>query len=65
MGRAIDVWKFVVSVINRYESLLKSKRPENNKSYDLLVKHITDDLMLVKFQFSRHSISTIILSYKI
>ena len=36
-SRAIDVWKFVVSVINHYESLSKSKRPKNNKSHDLLV----------------------------
>ena len=33
-SRAIDVWKFVVSVINYFESLSKSKRPKNNKSYD-------------------------------
>ena len=50
-SRAVDVWKFVVSVINHYESLSKSKCPKNNKSYDLLVKHMTDYLMLVKFQF--------------
>ena len=49
--RAIDIWKFVASVIKHYESLSKSKRRKNNKSYDLLVKHMTDDLMLVKFQF--------------
>ena len=49
-SRAIIVWKFVVSVINHYKSLSKSKCPKN-KSYDLLVKHMTEDLMLVKFQF--------------
>ena len=49
-SRTINVWKFVVSV-NHYESLSKFKLPKNNKSYDLLVKHMTDDLMLVKFQF--------------
>ena len=48
-SRAINIWTFVVSAINHYESLSKSKRPKNNKSYDLLVKHMTDDLMLVKF----------------
>ena len=50
-SRAIIIWKFVVSVINHYKSLSKSKCPKNNKSYDLLVKHMTEDLMLVKFQF--------------
>ena len=49
-SRAINVWKFVVvSIINHYESLRKPKRRKNNKSYDLLVKHMTDDLMMVKF----------------
>ena len=33
-SRAIDVWKFIVSVINHFESLSKSKRPKNNESYD-------------------------------
>ena len=58
-SRAIDVWKFVVSVINHYESLLKSKRSKNNKSYDLLAKHMTDDLMLVKFQFFKDIVSVL------
>ena len=63
-SRATGVWKLVVSVINHCKSLPKSKCPEN-KSYDLLVKHMTNNLMLMKFQFFKDSVSTIILSYKI
>ena len=57
-SRTIIVWKFVVSVINHYKSLSKSKRPKN-KSYDLIVKHMTDDLMLVKFQFFKDMASVL------
>ena len=58
-SRATGVWKLVVSVINHCKSLSKSKCPKN-KSYDLLVKHMTDNLMLMKFQFFKDSVSTII-----
>ena len=56
-SRATGVWKLVVSVINHCKSLSKSKCPEN-KSYDLLVKHMTNNLMLMKFQFFKDSVST-------
>ena len=56
-SRAIDVWKFVI-LMNHYESLSKSKRPKN-KWYDLVVKHMTDDLMLVKFQFFKNVVSAL------
>lgn len=50
-SRAINVWKFVVTVIEYFQSMTKSRRPLNNKSYDILVKYHVDALMIVKFQF--------------
>ena len=50
-SRAIKVWQFIVNVVNDYQSLSKSKHLKNNNSYDLLVKHVTDNLMFIKFQF--------------
>lgn len=49
--RARIVWKSVVKVIEHFQSLAKSKQPKNNKSYDTLVKHHNDSLMITKFHF--------------
>ena len=37
-------------MVKYFESLSKSQRPKNNKSYETLVKHHTDERMLLKFQ---------------
>ena len=49
-------------MINHFQSLSQSKRPKNNKSYDLLVKYADDSLILVKFQFFK-DIASILSSY--
>ena len=47
--RAIHVWDNVVTVVDHYETLTVSKRPQNNKSYETLVCHKNDIVMKVKF----------------
>ncbi len=46
--RGIDVWDNVVKVVNHYETLSISKRPQKNKSYDNLVKEKDDILVKIK-----------------
>ena len=50
-SRAIVTWPFVVNVIRHFQSLCPSKRSQKNGSFDTLVLHHTDSLMLIKFQF--------------
>ena len=59
--RATDVWQFIVSVA-AHQSLSTSKRPENNKSYNLSVQYVTDNLMDVKIQFFKE-IASMLSSY--
>ena len=40
--KAIQLWGNVVKIIKYWQSLSKSKRPQNNKSYDLLVSFHMD-----------------------
>ena len=54
-SRALTAWPNVV--IRHFLSLAQSKRPKNNKSYDTVVKHHMDSLMLVKMQFFKHIIN--------
>ena len=61
-SRALTAWPNVVNVIRHFLSLDQSKRPKNNKSYDTLVKHPVDSLMLVKMQFFK-DIATILQPY--
>ena len=49
----------MIEFIKYYQSLSQSKRPKNNKSYDLLVQSHTDSLMFAKMQFF-HDIANIL-----
>ena len=48
--RAIQIWNSFKAVINYWEGLCKSKRP-SDKSYESLVQHYKDPLILSKLQF--------------
>ena len=50
-NRALEIWPSIVAFINHFEGLCKSKRPQNNKSYDRLVTHRLDLLVPSKFHF--------------
>ena len=50
VSRAIQIWPDISKVIRHWLSLAKSKRPQN-KSFNVLVKHHTDPLMLIKLHF--------------
>ena len=50
-SRAIEIWESIVKVIKHWQVLLSSKRPKQNKSYETLVKHYLDRVMLAKFHF--------------
>ena len=52
----------MVNVIQHFLSLTQSKRPKNNKSYDTLVKHHIDSLILLKLQFFR-DITSVLQTY--
>ena len=65
--RAIDVWDNVVAVINHYEKLTISKRPQKNKSYDTLVLKKDDISMKVKFCIFRdiaHRLNTFLVKFQ-
>ena len=49
--RALEIWSFVVAVVEHFQALPSSQRPLNNKSYDILVKHHKDNSIKFKFQF--------------
>ena len=50
-ARGIAVWPYMIEFIKYCQSLSQSKRPKNNKSYDLLVQSHTDLLMFAKMHF--------------
>ena len=58
-ARGISVWQYISEFIKYYQSLSQSKRPKNNKSYDLLVQSHTDRLIIAKIQFF-HDIANIL-----
>ena len=49
----------MVNVIQYFLSLTQNKRPKNNKSYDTLVKHHIDSLILLKLQFFKDMTSVL------
>ena len=49
--RAMEVCSSVVSSVKHWQSLSKSKRPKNNKSYGTLVEHHQDLFIPAKFHF--------------
>ena len=49
--RAMLVWPDIILLINYFLSLSKSKQPNNNKSYDRLVKLFKDKLVPLKLMF--------------
>ena len=49
--RALEILSFVVAVVEHFQALPSSRRPLNNKSYDILVKHHKDNITKFKFQF--------------
>ena len=49
--RALEIWSFVVAVVEHFQALPSSRRPFSNKSYDILVKHHKDNSIKFKFQF--------------
>ena len=53
-GRAIELWTSVTKVIKYWLSCCKSSRPQKNKSYDTLVEHHKDPLMIAKFNFFKY-----------
>ena len=58
-ARRIAVWPYMIEFIKYYQPLSQSKRPKNNKSYDLLVQSHTDRLVFSKMQFF-HDIANIL-----
>ena len=46
--RALEIWSFVVAVVEHFQALPSSRRPLNNKSYHILVKLHKDN---IKFKF--------------
>ena len=50
-SRAIEIWESIFKVIKYQQVLSASKRPKQNKSYETLVKHYLDRVMLAKFHF--------------
>ena len=55
-SRAIQIWPDISKVIRHWLSLAKSKRPQN-KLFDVLVKHHTDPLILIKVHFFKFTAS--------
>ena len=53
-ARAIQLWPNIVKVIKYFQSLCRSKRPQNNKSYDTLVAHHTSSIIEVKLHFFKY-----------
>ena len=49
--RALEVWASVVATVRYWESLCKPKKPKNNNSFDTLVIHYQDLLMIAKLDF--------------
>ena len=49
--RALEIWSFVVAVVEHFQALPSSRWPFSNKSYDILVKHHKDNSIKFKFQF--------------
>ena len=62
--RALKTWSSIVALVRHFEGLSKSKRPQNNKSYDTLVEHHTDLLVPAKLHFFRF-LATILQPYLI
>ena len=58
-ARGIAVWPYRIEFIKYYHSLSQSKRPKDNKSYDLLVQSHTYRLMFAKLQFF-HDVANIL-----
>ena len=52
--RAIQLWGSIVQIIKYWQSLSKSKRLQNNKSYDVLVSYHLDPLIVAKLHFFRY-----------
>ena len=51
--RAIQLWENIVQIIKSWQSLSKSKQPQNNKSYGGLILYHLDSLIVAKLQFFR------------
>ena len=49
--RALEIWSFVVAVVEHFQALPSSRRPLNNKSCGILVKHHKNNSIKFKFQF--------------
>ena len=49
--RALEIWSFVVAVVEHFQALPSSRWPLSNKSYNILVKHHKDNSIKFKFQF--------------
>ena len=66
----IQIWKNIFQVVKYWLSLLKSKHPCNNKSFDTLVKYKTDKLMilrlfLLQFQTSKPMIPFLVVELNV
>ena len=48
---ALEIWSFVVAVVEQFQALPSFRQPLNNKSYDIFVKHHEDNSIKFKFQF--------------
>ena len=53
-GQAIEIWGYVTKVVKYWLSLCKSKQPKNNNSYNTLVEHCKDPLMIAKLHFFKY-----------
>ena len=52
--RAIELWPNIVKVIKYYQEQAPSYRPKNNKSYDTLVAHHTNQFIEARFTFFKY-----------
>ena len=64
---AIKLWDGHIKVVNHYLSLCKSKRPQDNTSFDCLVANRSDSLMKAKMQFFKdisHQLNTFLTPFQ-
>ena len=47
--KALEIWSFVVAVVEHLQALPSSRRPLNNKYYDIVVKNHKDNSIKFKF----------------
>ena len=60
--RAIELWQDYMTLIKEFLLRCASKRPQNILSYDALLKHPTDESMIIKFSIFKE-IATVLMGF--